>query len=303
MSAVTAVLYHNIAEAETPFEAGIRVTTRPETFENHLKFYEKNYDVIDLDTLLSGRLPKRPLLITFDDCYRSVLPAVREHMAPRSMPSVFFVNPSLVGGGISIDNLVVRAANVHGLAAVCQALDLRLEDHATAAALIANVLSVSTAKQRNAIKRRLEIAFPISDAEMATRSPMLQPEDFPELRRLRVEIGNHTANHVHCGALDPAEYAEELLSAQTDLERLSGGPVRSFSVAYGDERDLPPPVLKTLRDSGHQAIFLVHARSNMIRKAPDIWYRVSFRDEDVSKLPMRLGLLPLMRTAKSLLRA
>lgn len=303
MSAVTAVLYHNIAAAETSFEAGIRVTTRPETFEQHIRFYEKNYDVIDLDTLLSGRLPKRPLLITFDDCYSSVLSAVRDHLAPRKMPSVFFVNPSLVGDGISIDNLVVQATNVHGLATVCQALQLRIEDHPTAAALIANVLSVSTAAQRNAIKARLQAAFPISDAEMATRSPMLQPEDFPELRKLGVEIGNHTANHVHCGALDPDEYADELVGAQKDLERLSGGKVRSFSVAYGDERDLPPAVLKTLRDSGHEAIFLVHARSNMIRKAPDIWYRVSFRDEDVSKLPMRLGILPLMRTAKSLLRA
>jgi len=303
MPAVTAVLYHNIAEQETPFEDGIRVTTRPETFESHIRFYEKNYDVIDLDTLLSGRLPKRPLLITFDDCYRSVLPAVREHLAPRNMPSVFFVNPALVGGGISIDNLVVHAANTHGLAAVCEALDLRPEDHPTAAALIANVLSVSNARQRNAIKAKLQAAFPIGAAEMATRSPMLEAQDFPELRKLRVEIGNHTANHVHCGALDPDEYADELLAAQADLERLSGGKVRAFSVAYGDERDLPAPVLKTLRDSGHEAIFLVHARSNLIRKAPDVWYRVSFRDEDVSRLPMRLGVLPLMRTAKSLLKA
>jgi peptidoglycan/xylan/chitin deacetylase (PgdA/CDA1 family) len=243
------------------------------------------------------------LLITFDDCYRSVLSAAREFMAPRAIPAVFFVNPSLVGGGMSLDNLIAWASNRHGVAAVCEVLGVAAEQNPTLAAVIKNVLSICTAKQRLEIRQRLAAAFPISDAEMATRSPMLQAEDFAELRNLGVEIGNHTTNHVHCGALDPAEYADEILSAQTDLEALSGGPIRSFSVAYGHERDLPPAVLKTLRDSGHEAIFLVHARSNLVRKAPDIWYRVSFRNEDVSKLPLKLSVLPLIRTARDRLLA
>ena len=303
MSAVTSVLYHNIVDQETPFEAGLGVTTRPEIFEQHLDFYAKNYDVIDLETLLSGSLPRRPLLITFDDCYRSVLSAARDFLAPRGMPALFFVNPSLVGGGMSLDNLIAWASNRHGVAAVCEVLGLPADQNPTLASVIANHLSVCTARQRLDIRRRLMAAFPISDAEMATRSPMLQAQDFAELRALGVEIGNHTTNHVHCGALDPAEYGDEILSAQSELARLSGGPIRAFSVAYGHERDLPAPVLKTLRDSGHEAIFLVHARSNLIRKAPDIWYRVSFRNEDVSKLPLRLSVLPVIRTVRDRLRA
>jgi peptidoglycan/xylan/chitin deacetylase (PgdA/CDA1 family) len=303
MSAVTSVLYHNIVEHETPFEAGLGVTTRPEVFEQHLDFYQKNYDIIDLETLLSGRLPRRPLLITFDDCYRSVLSAAEEFLGPRSIPSLFFVNPSLVGGGMSLDNLIAWACNRHGVSAVCEVMDASPEQNPTLGALIANVLSVCTAKQRSEIRQRLIAAFPITAAEMSTRSPMLQADDFAKLRQLGVEIGNHTANHVHCGALDPTEYAAELLKSQADLEALSGGPVRAFSVAYGHERDLPAPVLKTLRDGGHKAIFLVHARSNIVRKAPDIWYRVSFRNEDVRKLPLRLSVLPLMRTVRDRLRA
>ncbi|HLZ75486.1 polysaccharide deacetylase family protein [Phenylobacterium sp.] len=303
MSAVTAVLYHNIAEQETPFEAGLGVTTRPEIFEQHLEFYRRNYDVIDLETLLSGNLPRRPLLITFDDCYRSVVSAAKNLLAPRDMPSVFFVNPTLVGGGISLDNLIAWASNTHGAAAVCEILGLSAEQNPTGAAIIANLLSACTAKQRLEIRRKLAAAFPISDSEMATRGPMLQAEDFPALRRLRVEIGNHTASHVHCGALDPDEYGDELIAAQTDLQRLSGGPIRSFSVAYGDERDLPSSVLETLRDSGHKAIFLVHGRSNIDRKASDIWYRVSFRNESVARMPLRLSIFPLMRTVRDRLRA
>ena len=295
---LTSVLYHNIAERETDFEVGLGLTTHPDTFEKHLRYYQKNYDIIDLDTLLSGRLPRRALLLTFDDCYRSVLDATRRFLNPRGVPAVFFVNPSLVGGGISLDNWIAWAARRHGLSTVTATLGLAADEDATVASVIAKALGRCSAKERRNIRRTLEAAFPISAKELQGRSPMLEVSDIAELGRLGVEVGNHTASHVHCGALNPEEYADELVGAQAALETMSGKAVRSFSVAYGHERDLPAPVLTTLRDSGHQAIFLVHARSNSVRKSHDVWYRVSFRNEDISKLPLKLSVLPVIRTLR-----
>jgi peptidoglycan/xylan/chitin deacetylase (PgdA/CDA1 family) len=149
------------------------------------------------------------------------------------------------------------------------------------------------------MRERIQGAFPPS-SELELRSPMLEAGDFAELRKLKVEIGNHTHSHVHCGALAPHELQTEIVTARDELVALSGGAVRAFSVAYGHERDLPPTVLEVLRESGHKAIFLVHARSNLVRKAPDVWYRVSFRNESVARLPMRLSVLPLIRSARDL---
>jgi peptidoglycan/xylan/chitin deacetylase (PgdA/CDA1 family) len=298
MGSLTCVLYHNIAEQETPFEAGIGVTTGPDVFHDHVRHYQRNYDVIDLETLLSGRLPARPLLITFDDCYRTVLTAARDVLAPAGLPAVFFINPSLVGGGVSLDNLIAYAVNTHGIGAVCAALGVSEAGNPTLRALVHNVLATCTAAQRMAVRARLAAALPVDADTLATRSPMLSLDDLRALPSLGVEIGNHTASHVHCGALDPGEYATELVTAKTDLEQMSGARVRSFSVAYGSERDLPPPVLSTLRESGHEAIFLVHARSNLVRKSPDVWYRTSFRNEPVSQLPLRLNVYPLIRTIR-----
>jgi peptidoglycan/xylan/chitin deacetylase (PgdA/CDA1 family) len=295
---LTSVLYHNISEQETPFEQGLRVTTHPEILEQHLAYYQKNYDVIDLDTLLSGKLPRRPLLITFDDCYRSVLTAAERQLAPKGLPAVFFVNPSLVDGGLSLDNWIAWACGRHGVRAVAEALGGAVSEDITLAALIAGTLSSCSARKREAVRASLAARFPISDAELAQRSPMLTRDELKQFAGLGVEIGNHTASHVHCGALDPDEYEAELVGAKAALETMSGQRVRAFSVAYGDERDLPPAVLSALRDSGHEAMFLVHARSNVLRKAPDIWYRVSFRNEPASQLPLRLGVYPLIRTVR-----
>jgi hypothetical protein len=127
---------------------------------------------------------------------------------------------------------------------------------------------------------------------------MLTHADLPRLIELGVEIGNHTATHVHCGALSADEYQSELVDPKAALEALAGSPVRSFSVPYGHERDLPPAVYDVLRGSGHQAIFLVHARSNRVRPHPEVWYRVSFQQQGVGDMPKRLSFLPELRSLR-----
>ena len=104
--------------------------------------------------------------------------------------------------------------------------------------------------------------------------------------------------HVSCRALKSEEFEEEIVAAKSRLESLSGTPVRAFSVPYGNERDLTPEMLDVLRSSGHEAIFLVHARSNMCRPAPDIWYRTSLHNEAPRKLPVSLRYAPALRSIK-----
>ena len=111
MASLTSVVYHNIG-AETGFEAGLNVTIPWQTFAGQIAFLARNYDVVDLNTILSGRLPKRPLLITFDDCYASSFAAAREVLKPLGLPSVFFINPGLLGPDeISLESVLARCAS------------------------------------------------------------------------------------------------------------------------------------------------------------------------------------------------
>ena len=70
---VSIVVYHDISAEKNPLTAHLSISTRPELFRKHIAYFVKNFDLIDADELLSGRLPRRPLLLTFDDAYRSVL--------------------------------------------------------------------------------------------------------------------------------------------------------------------------------------------------------------------------------------
>ena len=117
-----------------------------------------------------------------------------------------------------------------------------------------------------------------------------------------MEIGNHTNSHVHCRSLEPAEITAEIEGAKTELERMSGQNIRAFALPYGNQRDLTPMLLKTLRSTGHQAVFLVGAKSNYIRPADDIWYRVSLSGKPLHPLSRTLRVFPILRSLRDMLQ-
>ncbi|MEL6979490.1 MAG: polysaccharide deacetylase family protein [Pseudomonadota bacterium] len=299
MRPVTITVHHHIGD-ETDFEKGLSLSTRRECFEAHISWLAREYDVIDLSTLLSGNLPRRPLLLTFDDPYFSIKTAINDVLKPRGLPSVFFLNPALLDDAdVSIDRLLAVYVHRHGLADVMAAADVG-RSHADLGALIRLGISGLGAERRQRLKASLRQRFgapPLSEASKALRR-----EDLAEFEELKIEIGNHTATHVHGRALTRDEIQTEIVGAKHTLERLSGRPVRAFASPYGNEADLPPPVLRALRDSGHAAIFLVHARANLLRPHRDVWYRVSLKNEAVDDLPRALSRDPILRRAKAMMR-
>jgi peptidoglycan/xylan/chitin deacetylase (PgdA/CDA1 family) len=297
---LTVVLYHNIVNGGPEFEADLGVSTRLNAFQAHLEYYRKNYEIVDLDAVLKGPLPRNALLITFDDFYRSVLTVAENILSPIGIPAVFFVNPGLLGrNAVSLDAILYWYSRKHGLPALCDALALSMPQVSSVGELISGPMAALGATQRTALRDRLLSKEGADSSGLAGRSPSLESEDLSRLPPLGIEIGNHTTSHVHCRALSDDEHNSEIVEAKQKLESLSRSRVRSFSFPYGHERDATPGVLNTLRDSGHQAIFLVHARSNRFRKAPDIWYRISVHNEPAGTLFRKLSVLPLVRSAKA----
>ena len=117
------VLYHHIADHEDDLTRGLGVTLPPDVFAMHLDHYQSHYNVVDLDSVLSRDLPERPLLITFDDAYRSVVDLAMPMLAERSMPAVLFANTApLDNRTIMLDNLLCLIANRCGVSVLGDAI-------------------------------------------------------------------------------------------------------------------------------------------------------------------------------------
>ncbi|MGN6497084.1 MAG: polysaccharide deacetylase family protein, partial [Tsuneonella sp.] len=98
-------------------------------------------------------LPQRPVLLTFDDCYRDLLPAVRAVLAPRRVPAVAFAVSALVGGENEWDKRIgaralplLDAAGLRALAAAGVEIGAHSRTHSQLAGLAPVDLEAETAR-------------------------------------------------------------------------------------------------------------------------------------------------------------
>ena len=296
-SGLRVVLYHHITDEPCHLADRLNVATSPGTFRSHLEFYQKEYDVVSLRRILEGDLPERPLLITFDDAYRSVFTAAGPLLNEFGFPSVFFINSGLVGNRIMmLDNLFCYLSHSVQIGELetavtgrSPAVD-RLED------LIRKVVPELAYERRVSIRSELVERFGVEERRLLKESDLyLHRKDLRRLKEFGIEIGNHTRNHVHCRNLEKVGMIEEIEKGKSELEDWSGSSVRGFSYPYGNTRDATPSVAEAVKRSGHRVSFLVRARTNSTLGKEEPLNRVSLQQQEVSELFTHLEVMPRLR--------
>jgi peptidoglycan/xylan/chitin deacetylase (PgdA/CDA1 family) len=296
--AASIVTYHDISDESSPFTSQLLLSTRPEVFRDHVAYFARNFDLISGDDLLDGRLPRRPLLLTFDDAYRSVLTVAAPILKEVNAPSIFFVISSVVhGNSLPIDNVLSLAVEEMGLSRLLDLMNLR----GAGARSVSEVISRFVANMRQsdvaAIKSRIFSALGTTEeAERRASKIFLSDAEMGPLAGFRIEVGNHSMTHCHFRGLLRHEMELEIGQSRSELQNLSGQSVRCLSIPYGDRLDATRDVMVFARACGHEAIFLVHARSNRFRPYDDTYYRISLRNERTWRLGMEVRVLPIVRS-------
>jgi hypothetical protein len=155
------LLYHHVAEQDNEYINQLGIRIHPDDFAWHLDLISREYDVIDLDTALSGKLPKRPLLITFDDAYRSVLDIAGPMLQERGLPATFFLSSEVVSGDkLMLDNLINLLANQVGVDVLESAITGKTASNVNAPKLIANVVAKLPYERRSQYSPPIRRVFP-----------------------------------------------------------------------------------------------------------------------------------------------
>jgi peptidoglycan/xylan/chitin deacetylase (PgdA/CDA1 family) len=297
---ISVVTYHDISEESSPFTAQLRLSTRPEIFRKHIAYYKKNFDLIGADELLGVRLPRKPLLVTFDDAYRSVLSVAAPLLKEINAPSIFFVIPAVVRGDtLPIDNVLSFAVEEIGISRTLALMNLKGSGVLSVAEIMSQLIATMPQDEIASLKARIFAALGITEeAARQMSNVFLSRADMRQLAAFQMEVGNHSMTHSHFRALSSRELDIEIGQSRRDLQSLSAQAVRCLSIPYGDERDATHDALAAARRSGHQAIFLVHARSNRYRPATDTYYRVSLRNEGICKLRLAIRVFPTIRSIR-----
>jgi peptidoglycan/xylan/chitin deacetylase (PgdA/CDA1 family) len=236
--AVAVLCYHglrstNAADDRVSF-SGLHVTERE--FESHCRFLKDACHPISLDqwqaSLYGGPpLPPRPVLLTFDDGYRSVLTLAQPILQKYGIPAVVFVCSD------PVENQELlwfdAAARSRGEAEV-EALGK----------LPYAVWQKTCAKLRKVIDSD-DPHTPLNVQEIKTLAAMPG-----------IEIGGHSASHARLARASRHEQFGEVLRNRRSLEEWIGREVRAFAYPNGlPEKDYNGDSISVVKDAGYELAF------------------------------------------------
>lgn len=305
------LVFHDIADDLSQFTKGLGVTTAPGEFESIIDFVCHYYTPVRLQDYLNnrslGRLPRRPILISFDDAYASVATTAAPILQKHNVPAIFFVTSSLIGNNeLALDNLLCYVANACGTGTLCTVARQFAENQRIQFGSLENVLDklLPTLSQVQIGKFREAIISSIGlpSAALAAEAKLyINADQLRAMASSGFEIGSHTFSHVFCRKLTPAEFVHEIDQNKSKLESIIGTKVTSFSVPYGGPADLTEELSENLRRSGHKVVFLARDRANS--PGTDLYRlnRVNIHPGTNASLFEEIEILPRLRSFADLM--
>jgi len=238
---VAVLCYHGVRDAGVPDRAlaFYQWHIPAPVLEAHCRLIRRHCDPISLDdwrAALDGRasLPARPVLMTFDDGYRSTLRLGAPILAAHGLPAVVFVctGPMQARTALWFDEVAAR----DGEAAVDAWKSCDYDSWREAC---------------------------VSTRALAEDDPriLMTPDDLAALSRMPgIEIGGHTVRHPILARASAARQREEIENNLRAIRDWTGKPARAFAYPNGRAGlDYTAGTIEILRAAGVDAAFTAHA--------------------------------------------
>jgi peptidoglycan/xylan/chitin deacetylase (PgdA/CDA1 family) len=218
----------------------------PESFARHLDKLRTRCSPVSLDEVCAAiesraALPRRAVLITFDDADRTLVDHGLGLMTERGLPGVAFVVAGHLDGDRpfwwkEVEDLVRAGGTTTGFEG-------------------RSPLEVVGALKRIPDDRRHEAVAELrrTAKSRTTAFSQLRRADLPMLRSAGIEVGNHTMTHPILPYCSEDRMHEEITTAHEILEAVMGAAPTAFAYPNGD---WDPRGERVLRELSYRAGFL-----------------------------------------------
>ena len=241
------------------------LSATPELFDDEVGFCRKHFDLIsfaDLRGSLNGsvRLPRRPLIITFDDGYRDnyqhAFPILKSH----GVSAMFFVAVGFIGTTqVFWWDTVARAVKAHkGERLRCvfggeqieystQSVEARLE---TIKSILRRLKSLPNRERLDTVTRLSQAS---SSDVSSSGGEIMTWNEVREMHAGGMEIGSHSMTHpVLARVEEEAQLRAEVAGSKAALEAALGSEVSVFSYPVGGASAIGPDVIREVQRAGYQ---------------------------------------------------
>lgn len=249
---VTILCYHSVVESTLPrlvAYGGLHLSLR--TFQQHIDYVSRHYTVVSLQSIAQaartgGDVPRRAVVLTFDDGYANNVKRVAEILASHGMRATLFLATDYVGQSELFwwDELSAMVSEAPPRRYVVPdpwgPLDLTSESNAIGVLLHGRELLESARRvDRRALLDTLNEGLLRGRSEVRYHEE-LRPARWDELAQAAqvFEYGGHTAQHRVLDRVEPADAHQEIGRCRDTLaNRLSAYAVPAFSYPAGRYSD------------------------------------------------------------------
>lgn len=278
------LLYHRVADAANdPWQLSVT----PRHFAEHLEVLRRHGYVMPLQKLVKslegGDLPRRAVVITFDDGYADNLINAKPVLEKHDAPATVFVTSGYVGRGREfwwdeLDKLFLQPGRLPqrlslsvnesmyewDLGDAAHYSEARFQQHRQWKAWenddsnprhliyhsLWRLMQPLAESERQRLRDEL-ISWSGGDATARPTHRALTPDELSVLARGGlVEIGCHTVTHPALSALPLESQGREIRQSKASLEEVLGRRITSFAYPYGRPSDYTEQTTSLVREAG-----------------------------------------------------
>ncbi|MEO5357047.1 MAG: polysaccharide deacetylase family protein [Nitrospirae bacterium YQR-1] len=103
---LTVFLYHDVSNTPSEFSRLYNLNVFPDLFEFQIKYIKECFNVISPQQLISGSVPPRAAMVTFDDGLKGIFSNAVEILNKNEVPAVIFLNMEPISGEIFYSGLI-----------------------------------------------------------------------------------------------------------------------------------------------------------------------------------------------------
>ena len=278
------LLYHRVAEAESdPWQLAVS----PTNFEEHLQILSRYWQTVSLREMTASldkrKLPRRSIVVTFDDGYANNLLAAKPLLEKYEVPATVFVATGYTGTDREFwwDELErlflevgvlpeVLSLQMNGKRKQWQLGDEAFYDEAarcrntkwrgwhadepTSRHAVYRAIwnAMRPMSENDRLSCRLDLlTWAGADKYARDTHRALKSEELVELTSDGlIKVGAHTVTHAQLSALDLEAQRSEIRQSKLRLEEIVGNRIAGFAYPYGGKGDYSSETISLVRDTG-----------------------------------------------------
>lgn len=261
--------YHRVCdigdESAFPFDPGL-VSATSASFAWQMRYLRDRYHPITFRFLLEaldGRaaLPRRPVIVTFDDGYEDNYSNAFPVLRSLAMPATVFVSTGYIGSGrpfwFDMVTHILYHAPVAALTVRELDMTLSLDGGVDSRRRAARHLVDALKRVGNA--QRLDILALLEREHAGAVKPgefrLARPLDWDQVREMSaagIEFGSHTVSHPILSRLEDGELERELADSKRRLEQELGKPVPVLAYPVGGTGEFNDGVVRAAAAAGYR---------------------------------------------------